>query len=105
MVFEINNLTKMSFNVYKNLHWAKQKKFKDELRLLVQSSIKEDLKGNYNLDFMFYFKGRKLDRVNVFHYAKIIEDKLFEQDKDNGWIKVNTDKGSENKCILTLIKI
>jgi len=105
MKIEINNLTKLSFNKYKNQHWATQKKFKDTLRLLVSNSTKERFKGSYTLDFMFEFKGRRLDRVNVFHYAKIIEDKLFEEDKDNGWIRVDTVKGLENKCTLELIKI
>ena len=105
MIIEINNIPKVSFNVYNNYHWTKKKAFKDTLRLLVSISTKAKLKGGYTLDFKFYFKGRKLDRVNVFHYAKIIEDKLFEQDKDNGWVRVDTDKGKENKCILTLKKL
>ena len=105
MIIEIKNLSKVSFNVYNTYHWTKKKKFKDGLRALVSNSTKLNLKGGYTLDFMFYFKGRKLDRVNVFHYAKIIEDKLFEQDKDNGWVRVDTKKGKENKCILTLTKI
>lgn len=105
MIIEINDLTKLSFNKYNHLHWAKKKEFKDGLRMLIASSTKKKIKGNYNLDFMFYFKGRRLDRVNVFHFAKIIEDYLFQQDKDNGWIKVDTAKGTENKCILTLTKI
>jgi hypothetical protein len=105
MQIEINNLTKLSFNVYNNYHWTKKKKFKDNLRKLVKNSTNLKLKGGYTLDFMFYFKGRRLDRVNVFHYAKIIEDTLFEQDKDNGWVKVDTKKGTENKCILSLKKL
>lgn len=102
---EIKNLTKLSFNAYKNHHWTKQKAFKDTLRLLVRSSTKETFKGGYTLNFDFYFTGRRLDTINVFHYCKIIEDKLFEQDKDNRKICVNVEKGTENKCILTLIKI
>ena len=105
MIIEIKDLTKLSFNKYNNLHWAQKKQFKDALRLLVRKATKETFKAGYTLDFMFYFKGRRLDRVNVFHYAKIIEDKLFDQDKDNGWIKVDTQKGTENKCILKLTKL
>ena len=105
MVIEIKDIPKLSFNKYNHLHWAKKKAFKDTLRLLVYNATKQKFKGGYTLDFVFYFKGRKLDRVNVFHYAKIIEDKLFAQDKDNGWIRVDTKKGTENKCILTLKKI
>lgn len=105
MIIEINNLTKLSFNTYKNLHWAKQKQFKDTLRILVRSSTKEKFKGGYTLSFDFYFTGKRLDTINVFHYCKIIEDKLFEQDKDNRRICVNVDKGKENKCILTLTKL
>ena len=71
MKIEIKNLSKVSFNVYNNYHWTKKKKFKDGLRTLVANSTNKQLKGGYTLDFMFYFKGRKLDRVNVFHYAKI----------------------------------
>ena len=105
MIIEIKDIPKLSFNKYNHLHWAKKKAFKDTLRLLVYNSTKETFKGGYTLDFNFYFTGRRLDRVNVFHYAKIIEDYLFQQDKDNGWIKVNTEKGTENKCVLKLTKI
>ena len=104
MIIEINNLTKLSFNVYKNQHWAKQKQFKDTLRLLVSSCTNKTFKGGYSLDFTFQFTGRKLDTINVFHYCKIIEDKLFEQDKDNRKICVNVVKGTENKCTLELIE-
>lgn len=105
MIIEIKNLPKVSFNVYKNYHWTKQKGFKDGLRLLVDDYTKETFKGGYTLDFDFYFTGRRLDTINVFHYAKIIEDKLFEQDKDNRKICINVQKGKENKCILKLNKI
>lgn len=105
MIIEIKDLTKLSFNVYKNQHWAKQKKFKDNLRKLVSKSTKLSFQGGYTLDFVFYFKGRRLDTINVFHYCKIIEDKLFEQDKDNRKICVDVQKGTENKCILTLKKL
>ena len=105
MKIEIKDITKLSFNVYKNQHWAKQKAFKDTLRLLVRNSTKETFKGGYSLNFEFEFIGKRLDTINVFHYCKIIEDKLFEQDKDNRQICVNVTKGIENKCILTLNKI
>jgi len=105
MTIEIKDIPKLSFNVYKNQHWAKQKQFKDTLRLLVYSSTKETFKGGYTLSFDFYFKGRRLDTVNVFHYCKIIEDKLFEQDKDNRQICVKVNKGTKNKCVLTLNKL
>ena len=105
MTIEIKDLTKLSFNVYKNQHWAKQKAFKDSLRLLVSNSTKEMFEGGYTLNFEFYFKGRRLDTINVFHYCKIIEDKLFIQDKENRQICVKVNKGTENKCILTLNKL
>ena len=105
MIIEIKDIPKLSFNKYNHLHWAKKKAFKDTLRLLVRSSTKETFKGGYTLSFDFYFVGRRLDTVNVFHYCKIIEDKLFEQDKDNRQICVNVNKGTENKCILKLIKL
>ena len=104
MKIEIKELTKLSFNVYKNMHWAKQKKFKDDLRLLVSCSTNKTFEGGYSLKFNFEFKGRKLDTINVFHYCKIIEDKLFSQDKDNREICVNVNKGKENLCTLELIK-
>jgi hypothetical protein len=105
MEIEINNLTKMSFNVYNTLHWAKKKKFKDNLRILTSVACNKSFKGGYSLNFQFYFKGKRLDTINVFHYCKIIEDKLFAQDKDNRQICVNVDKGTENKCIIQLKKI
>ena len=105
MQIEIKNLTKLSFNVYKNQHWTKQKKFKDALRMLVRSATKQTFTGGYSLNFMFEFTGRRLDTINVFHYCKIIEDKLFDQDKDNRQICVNVKKGLENKCTLYLNKL
>ena len=105
MKIEIKGLTKLSFNVYKNQHWAKQKAFKDSLRMLVLSSTSKTFKGGYSLNFTFEFTGRRLDTINVFHYCKIIEDKLFEQDKDNRQICVNVSKGTENKCTIELTKI
>tara|TARA_R110000822_G_scaffold164522_1_gene305145 strand:- start:12 stop:329 length:318 start_codon:yes stop_codon:yes gene_type:complete len=105
MQIEIKGLTKLSFNVYKNQHWAKQKAFKDTLRMLVKSSTKQTFKGGYSLNFIFEFTGTRLDTINVFHYCKIIEDKLFDQDKDNRQICVNVKKGLENKCILILKKV
>ena len=91
-VLEINNLTKLSFNKYNHLHWAKKKRFKDDLRLLVSSCTRKQFKGGYSLNFTFYFVGRRLDTVNVFHYIKIIEDKLFKEDKDNRQICVQVKK-------------
>jgi len=105
MIIEIKDLTKLSFNKYNSLHWAKKKQFKDALRLLVSSTTKQTFKGGYSLNFDFYFTGRRLDTINVFHYCKIIEDKLFAQDKDNRKICVNVHKGNENKCILKLTKL
>lgn len=105
IILEINNLTKLSFNKYNHLHWAKKKRFKDDLRLLISSCTRKQFKGGYSLNFTFYFVGRRLDTVNVFHYVKIIEDKLFEQDKDNRQICINVNKGNENKCILKLNKL
>ena len=105
MIIQIKELTKLSFNVYKNMHWAKQKKFKDDLRVLVMASTTETFTGGYSLKFRFEFKGRRLDTINVFHYCKIIEDKLFSQDKDNREICVNVAKGKENLCTLELIKL
>ena len=105
MIIEINNLTKLSFNKYNHLHWTKKKAFKDNLRKLVLVSTSKTFKGGYTLNFNFEFVGRRLDTVNVFHYCKIIEDKLFEQDKDNRQICVNVTKGTENKCILKLTKL
>tara|TARA_R110000851_G_scaffold274781_1_gene427343 strand:+ start:282 stop:611 length:330 start_codon:yes stop_codon:yes gene_type:complete len=104
MIIEIKDIPKLSFNKYNHLHWAKKKAFKDTLRLLVCSSTTKSFKGGYSLDFTFEFIGRKLDTINVFHYCKIIEDKLFEQDKDNRKICVNVVKGTENKCTLELIE-
>ena len=105
MIIEIKNITKLSFNKYNHLHWVKKKQFKDSLRLLVYDAIKETFIGGYTLDFTFYFTGRRLDTINVFHYCKIIEDHLFHQDKDNRKICVDVKKGTENKCILILKKL
>lgn len=105
MLIEIKDLTKLSFNKYNTMHWTKKKSFKDSLRLLVRAATKQTFTGGYSLNFKFEFVGRRLDTINVFHYCKIIEDKLFKQDKDNRQICVNVSKGTENKCTLELIKI
>ena len=105
MIIEIKGLTKLSFNTYNHQHWAKKKVFKDNLRWLVAASTPKKFKGGYSLDFHFYFKGRRLDTINVTHYCKVIEDYLFKQDKDNRQITINVSKGKENKCILKLNKI
>lgn len=104
MQITIKNLKKVSFNTYKNWHWTKQKEFKDMLRLSVHASCNKNFTGGYSLDFRFEFKGRLLDTINVFHYCKIIEDKLFKQDNQNRRICVSVNKGKENKCVLTLKK-
>ena len=52
---EIKHIPKVSFNKYNNWHWAKQKQFKDTLRLLTKSATKIKLEGGYNLKFTFYF--------------------------------------------------
>ena len=105
MKIEIKGLKKLSVNQYNNLHWTQKKKFKDNLRWLVAASTPKHFKGGYNLSFHFYFKGRRLDTINVAHMVKIIEDYLFKQDKDNRQITINVSKGTENKCILELTKI
>lgn len=105
MIIEIENLPKLSFNKYNHLHWAKKKEFKDQVRLLVRVATSKKFKGGYMLKFNFQFKGRKLDTINVAHYVKIIEDKLFEEDKDNRQICINVEKGETNKCTLELIKL
>jgi len=105
MVIEIKNLTKVSFNKYNHLHWAKKKEFKDALRILVMSSHNKKYEGGYTLNFEFEFIGRKLDTINVSHYCKIIEDYLFKQDNKNRQICINVSKGTVNKCTLTLIKL
>lgn len=101
----INNLPKLSFNTYNHLHWAQKKKFKDNLRLLLMSSTRLRFTGGYDLEFMFTFKGKQLDTINVVHYCKIMEDFLFQQDKDNRRICINVEKGKDNKCIIKLTRI
>ena len=104
--FEIKGLTKMSYNVYLNLHWTKQKEFKDSLSWLTKShSNNLQLNGGYSLTFHFQFKGRKLDAFNVAHYCKTIEDTIFKQDNKNGMVCMDTEKGDENKVKVILRKI
>lgn len=105
MIITIKNLTKLSFNTYNHLHWAKKKAFKDNLRVLVMVATRQRYTGGYKLNFSFTFKGRRLDTINVVHYCKIIEDALFRQDKENREITINVYKGKENKCSLKLTKI
>jgi len=99
---EIKHVEKVSFNTYNNWHWGRKKKFKDSLRLLTKSATKLKLKGGYELKFTFYFKGRKLDSVNTFHYCKIIEDTIFDQDNENRRISTIALKGKENKVLLEI---
>ena len=107
--FTIKDIDKLSFNKYTTMHWGKKKIFKDKLseQLITQTKNRLHLDGGYNLEFKFYFIGRKIDNVNVFHYCKKIEDSIFKEDKDNGWIKVQTFKSEEefNYVEITLYKI
>ncbi len=68
--------------------------------MLTKSHTKLKLKGGYELNFTFEFKGRKLDTVNTFHYCKIIEDTIFDQDNENRRISTIATKGEENKVYL-----
>lgn len=102
----INNLPKLRFNAYNNLHWAKKMKFKQDLHYLLQTVTRKQYTDAYNLDFQFFFTGRKLDTINVLHYCKKIEDYLFEEDNQNEKICIRVSKSeNENKCILTLQKV
>ena len=105
MKIVIQNIPKISFNTFVNWSWRKRKSFKDKLRIILKGAFKEQLSGGYTLDFVFYFKGKKLDTVNVFHYIKIFEDGIFKQDKDNGKISVEVFKGKSNYCEIKLTKI
>ena len=110
-ITKVNNtvIESISFNKYNIWHWGKKKIFKDKLKeqLITQTNNKLHLGGGYNLDFKFYFNGRNIDNVNIFHYCKIIEDTLFKEDKDNGWIKVETFKSEEeyNYVFIVLTEI
>ena len=105
MKITINNIPKLSFNVYNHLHWTKKKQFKDTLRLIVKSETNNlKLDGGYTLDFTFYFKGKLFDKVNTVHYMKCIEDTIFAQDKDNGRISTDVKRGKTNYVEIELIK-
>ena len=104
MNFTINNLPKVSFNKYNSFHWTAKKKFKDTIRLLTRSATKLKLKDGYSLEFKFYFKGRKIDTVNCFHYCKIIEDVIFLEDKNNGKMCISIFKSNINKVEVTMKK-
>lgn len=95
--FIVKDIPKVSYNAYNNYHWTKQKKFKDQIKEILQQNNlpKLDSKG-YNLFFEFYFKGRKIDTINVGHYVKRVEDYLFTEDKNNGKICMQTFKAKEN---------
>jgi len=103
-IIEINNLQKVSFNVYNNLHWVFKQKFKDNLQIALLTASRKKYKGAYDLNFEFWFTGKKLDTINVVHYCKKIEDYFFDQDNLNRTICITVDKGEKNKCILTLKK-
>ena len=105
MKIEINNLPKVSFNVFNNYHWTKKKAFNDTLHLILLSTSRKQFKGGYDLNFSFEFKGKGLDTINVVHYCKKIEDYFFKQDNENRQICINVAKGKENKCTIELIKI
>jgi len=101
----VKNIPKLSFNQYNHLHWSKKKAFKDTIRILTMIATKDRYEGGHDINYKFTFKGRKLDTINVVHYCKIIEDKLFKEDTANGKICIEVFKGSENKVEVTLNKI
>ena len=106
-IFEIKELPKLSYNKYIKLHWAKKKEFKDAIKWLTKKYTHNlQLESGWKLNFEFFFAGRLLDTVNVFHYCKTIEDMIFKQDNKNGKICTDDIKhGEENKVILTIEKI
>ncbi|RLD69238.1 MAG: hypothetical protein DRI95_00670 [Bacteroidetes bacterium] len=100
----IKDIPKLSFNVYNSAHWSKKTRFKHTLQVLLLSASRLKLEGGYSLKFDFYFKGRKMDSVNTFHYCKIFEDVIFKEDKENRQICTETHKDSkENKVIIKII--
>jgi len=105
MVVTIEDIPRLSLNVYLRQHWAKQKKFKDTMKILTRRATRARLTGGYTIKFNFYFVGKRLDTINVVHYCKVIEDTLFKQDNQNREICINVDKGRENKVIVELNKI
>lgn len=87
------------------MHWSNKKKFKDLMRSkTMYASNGLALKSGWNLDFTFYFMGRKLDSVNIFHYVKVIEDTIFIEDSKNKRISVETFKAKENYIEVTIWK-
>ncbi|RLD60417.1 MAG: hypothetical protein DRJ01_09695 [Bacteroidetes bacterium] len=103
LTIEINDIEKLSFNVYNNLHWTKQKEFKDKLGWQVKSAFNKKLESGYSLYFEFEFVGKKLDTINVVHYVKRIEDIIFPQDNENKTICINVNQGNRNKVKLMVI--
>ena len=101
----IEYIDKLSFNKYTGLHWGEKKKFKDKLKeqFITQTKNRIHLDGGYNLSFKFYFIGRKIDTINCVHYIKKLEDTIFKQDKDNGWIKLQTFKSQEDYNYVDII--
>lgn len=104
----INNTKFISVNKYNNLHWTKRKEYKDYLRLKLDKQINfKSINSGYDLHFLFQYTKRAYDTINYTAMIKIIEDRLFLQDKDNGKICIEKEKSTDkqNHIIITLKKI
>jgi len=109
--FSLTNLDKLSLNKFNTQHFIVKSKWKNAFKELVREQTNNlKLDGGYELDFNFFFSGRKLDKINVAHYCKTCEDTIFTEDKDNGTVSMNTnqipkkdidDRGNYVNIILT----
>ena len=72
----------VSINSFYNMHWARRKELKDDLRMYTLLIFQENLvpvqKFPVILDWTFSFKRRKFDIINCAAMAKILEDLLVE---------------------------
>ncbi len=109
MRIELYDLPKVSLNQwYSGTHWSKRKKLKDTYIILVRSQTNHRFskENKYKVDYHFTFTNNPLDASNCVAMVKMIEDILFESDgyKIVREISISSNKGKENKTLITITK-
>ncbi|MCK5605324.1 hypothetical protein KAR91_25755 [Candidatus Pacearchaeota archaeon] len=85
----LKDLPKISLNLwYSGTHWSKRKEIKDNYHWLIKSQFKHVFSKDkqYEVDYVFYFKGAPLDVTNCAAMVKLIEDIIFQ---DDNWKIIN----------------
>lgn len=102
MKITLRDLPKISLNKwYASEHWSKRKRIKDSYIWIIKSQFKNVFSDNkqYEVSYLFFFKGVPLDASNCVAMVKMIEDIIF---KDDNWkivkkITISSEKSKDER--------